>query len=366
MTRKKAIIGGSILGIIVIITGIVLIVGTSALGSVFQFITNEIFGMNWLNELITLGFTSMFGAEFATTWYGSSAIFFVYDTIKIVFLLCSLIFLISYIQSYFPPERTKKILSKFNGIKGNIFGALLGTVTPFCSCSSIPLFMGFTKAGIRSGVTFSFLISSPLVDLAAFVLLGSIFNFKIALVYVVFGLILAVVGGFIIEKTGIGNEIEDIGLQSNFDEMEIENLTKKQRLIYSKEQMTTTFKKVIPYIVIGVGIGAFIHNVIPEAMIQSLLGEDNIFSVAIATAVGVPMYADIFGTIPVAEALFLKGAGVGTILAFMMSVTALSLPSMFMLRRVIKPKLLAVFITVVVVGILLIGYGFNWFSFLLV
>ena len=366
MTKSKKIVGGVLLATVAAITAIILIFGVSGLNAVFQFIIDQVLGMQWLNDLITLIFTGLFGAEFVATWYGAGIMFFIYDTLKIVFLLCFLIFLISYIQSYFPPERTKKILTKFNGIKGNIFGALLGTVTPFCSCSSIPLFMGFTKAGIRSGVSFSFLISSPLVDLAAFVMLASVFNLKIAVVYVIFGLILAVIGGYIIEKTGVGHEIEDMGMSSGFDDMEIENLTKKDRLIYSKEQMTTTLKKVIPYILVGVGIGSLIHNVVPQELIQKLLGEDNIFSVIYATVIGVPMYADIFGTIPVAEALFFKGAGVGTILAFMMSVTALSLPSMIMLRRIVKPKLLAVFIAVVVVGILAIGYGFNALNFLFI
>jgi hypothetical protein len=282
--------------------------------------------------------------------------------------LCILIFTISYIQSYFPPERTKKILSKFGGIKGNILGALLGTVTPFCSCSSIPLFIGFTRAGVRSGVTFSFLISSPLVDLGAFILLASTFGFPIAIAYVVVGLILAVIGGSIIEKSGAGKHVEDFITEGeNFAVVtEDEKLSRHDRLIYAKEQMLATFKKVFIYILIGVGIGALIHNVIPKEWIEAVLGQNNPFSVLIATVVGVPMYADIFGTIPVAEGLFFKGVGVGTILAFMMSVTALSLPSMILLRKAVKPKLLFAFVSVIVIGIITIGYVFNALNFLFI
>jgi hypothetical protein len=322
--------------------------------------------MRWLNNLVGTILTAIFGANFITTWYGASLQFFIYDVIKIVILLCTLIFLISYIQSYFPPEKTKKILSKFGGLKGNLFGALLGTVTPFCSCSSIPLFIGFTRAGVRSGVTFSFLISSPLVDLGAFILLASVFGFPIAIIYLVVGIILAVIGGTIIEKSGAGKHVEDFVLQGVSYDAELTEPTKKERLIYAKEQMLNTFKKVFPYILIGVGIGALIHNVIPQSFIESILGTNNPFSVLIATIIGVPMYADIFGTIPVAEALFFKGVGVGTILAFMMSVTALSLPSMIMLRKAVKPKLLFTFIGVVVVGIIIIGYVFNALNYLFI
>ena len=359
---------------LIIIVGIVLLMnvtaylisGLNGIKALTDFITNQILGMRWLNVIIGLALSGIFGAEFLSTWYGAGIQFFIYDTIKIVMLLCLLIFIISYIQSYFPPERTKKILSKFNGIKGNIFGALLGTVTPFCSCSSIPLFIGFTRAGIRSGVTFSFLISSPLVDLGALVLLTSIFGFPIAILYVIVGLILAVTGGFIIEKSGAGKHIEEFVLEGEDINIESETLTKKDRMIYAKGQMLTTLKKVFIYILIGVGIGAVIHNVIPKEWIQAVLGANNPFSVLIATVVGVPMYADIFGTIPVAEALFAKGVGLGTILAFMMSVTALSLPSIIMLRKVVKPKLLFVFLSVIIIGILIIGYVFNMLNFLFI
>lgn len=276
------------------------------------------------------------------------------------------IFFISYIQSYFPPERTKKILGKFHGVGANIVGALLGTVTPFCSCSSIPIFMGFTRAGLSGGVTFSFLISSPLVDLGAFILLASVFGFPIAIAYVVVGLVLAVVGGTIIETTGVGKNVREFILEGEIAEIEGIELTKKDRLIYAKDQMLGTLKKVWIYILIGVGIGATIHNFIPTEWIQAVVGEDKWYSVLVASVVGVPMYADIFGTIPVAEALFAKGVGVGTILAFMMSVTALSLPSMIMLSKAVKPKLLFWFILIVVIGIIAIGYIFNALNFLFI
>lgn len=340
--------------------------GWSALAVVMDFITKQLLGMKWLNDLIGLILNSIFGTSFTTQWYGASIQFFVYDVIKIVVLLCTLIFVISYIQSYFPPEKTKKVLSKFGGIKGNIVGALLGTVTPFCSCSSIPLFIGFTRAGVRSGVTFSFLISSPLVDLGAFLLLASVFGFPIAICYVIVGIVLAVIGGFVIEKSGAGKHVEEFVLQGENLDYATAKPTRKERLVFAKAQMLTTLKKVFPYILIGVGIGALIHNVIPQAFVESVLGMNNPFSVLIATLIGTPMYADIFGTIPVAEALFYKGVGVGTILSFMMSVTALSLPSMIMLRKAIKPKLLFAFIGVVVIGIIVIGYLFNAFHFLFV
>lgn len=337
--------------------------GILALGN---FITDQILGMKWLNALLGMAFTAIFGAEFMATRWGGAVQFFVYDTIKIIILLCLLIFLISYVQSYFPPERTKQLLGKYKGIWANTMGALLGTVTPFCSCSSIPIFMGFTRAGLSSGVTFSFLISSPLVDLGAFILLASVFGFPIAITYVIVGLVLAVVGGTIIEKTGVGNNVQDFILQGTLAEAEGVELTRKDRLIYAKDQMLSTLKKVWIYILIGVGIGAAIHNFIPTEWIQMVLGQDKWYSVLIASVVGVPMYADIFGTIPVAEALFFKGVGVGTILSFMMSVTALSLPSMIMLSKAVKPKLLFWFIVIVVAGIIAIGYIFNALNFLFV
>lgn len=358
------------LGILVAIglaVGIAAIVdGVNGITVFGDFITKQILGMQWLNTLIGKAFTGMFGAEFMATHWGSAIQFFIYDTIKIIILLCLLIFLISYIQSYFPPERTKKILGKFHGVGANIVGALLGTVTPFCSCSSIPIFMGFTRAGLSGGVTFSFLISSPLVDLGAFILLASVFGFPIAIAYVIVGFVLAVVGGTIIETTGVGKNVREFILEGEIAEIEGIELTKKDRLIYAKDQMLGTLKKVWIYILIGVGIGATIHNFIPTEWIQAVVGEDKWYSVLVASVVGVPMYADIFGTIPVAEALFAKGVGVGTILAFMMSVTALSLPSMIMLSKAVKLKLLFWFILIVVIGIIAIGYIFNALNFLFI
>lgn len=330
---------------------------------IWLFFQNQILGMNWLNELIALLLTSV-GIDI-TSNIGASIQFFIYDVIKITVLLCVLIFMISYIQSYFPPERSKKILGRFLGIKANIISALLGTVTPFCSCSSIPLFIGFTSAGLPLGVTFSFLISSPMVDLGSLVLLMSIFGIKIAVAYVIVGLIIAVIGGIVIEKMHMEKYVEAFIMKSSHVDISSPDLSKTERLQYAKEQVIETFKKVFPYILIGVGIGAIIHNWIPEAWIEGILGGNNPFGVILATIVGIPMYADIFGTIPVAEALLAKGALFGTVLAFMMAVTTLSLPSLIMLKKAIKPKLLALFIAICTLGIMIVGYLFNIFSFLL-
>ncbi|MEG0835243.1 MAG: permease [Christensenellaceae bacterium] len=329
----------------------------------WEFFSVQLLGMKWLNDLIGSVLRSL-GLDI-TGQIGASVQFFLFDTIKILILLSVLIFIISYIQSYFPPERTKKILGRHKGITANLLGALLGTVTPFCSCSSIPLFIGFTNAGLPLGVTFSFLISSPLVDLGAFVLLMSVFGGKIAIAYVVVGIVLAVVGGTIIDRLGMENQVEQyIKTGTNVD-ITSQELTKKDRMIYAKDQVFFTVKKVFWYVIIGVGIGALIHNWIPTEFIRSVLGENNPFSVLIATGIGIPMYADIFGTIPIAEALFAKGVQVGTILSFMMAVTALSLPSIILLRKAVKPKLLAIFVGIVSIGIIIIGYSFNAFSFLL-
>ena len=336
-----------------------------ALHSVWLFIQDQVLGMKWLHAVIGNGLSAL-GLDTASRW-GGSVHFFLYDVIKITVLLCFLIFVISYIQSFFPPERSKRILGRFRGIWANIIAALLGTVTPFCSCSSIPLFIGFTSAGLPLGVTFSFLISSPMVDLGSLVLLMSIFGVKVAIVYVIVGLIIAVVGGTIIEKLHMENYVEEfIRRAKGSIDIDAPDLTVKDRLIYAREQVVGTFKKVFPYILIGVGIGAVIHNWIPETWIQNILGSDNPFGVVLAVLVGVPMYADIFGTIPVAEALLAKGALLGTILSFMMAVTTLSLPSMVMLRKAVKPKLLGVFITVCTIGIIIVGYLFNVFHYFLI
>lgn len=329
------------------------------LKAIIDFISNQILGMRWLNELVGKLLEVLFGETFAQGRWGLSIQFFIYDFIKIGILLCVMIFIISYIQSYFPPERTKRILGKFKGIKANIVGALLGTVTPFCSCSSIPIFIGFTRAGLSSGVTFSFLMSSPLVDLGALVLLTSIFGIEIAIAYVVAGLIIAVIGGIIIEKTGLGNNIQDFVYSGESIDIDSPELSRKERIDYAKGETLSTYRKVFCYIVIGVGIGSLIHNWIPESWIQTVLGQNNPFSVLIATLVGAPFYADIFGTLPIAEALFTKGVGLGTVMAFMMAVTTLSIPSLIMLNRVVKKKLLIAFIVVVLIGIIVIGYGFN-------
>ena len=325
--------------------------------SIWDFIQNQILGMHWLNALVGRLLTS-FGFDAANRWVGSLQ-FFIYDVIKITLLLCILIFFISYIQSFFPPERSKKILSRFHGLGANTIAALLGTVTPFCSCSSVPLFIGFTSAGLPLGVTFSFLISSPMVDLGSLVLLTSIFGLKIALLYIILGLVVAILGGSLIERLHMEPYIESFVLRAGSVDIESPDLTTRDRLTYAKDQMVSTFKKVFPYILIGVGIGAFIHNWIPEEWVVSLLGRDNPFGVLLATILGLPFYADIFGTIPVAEALLSKGAQLGTVLAFMMSVTTLSIPSLVMLRKAVKPKLLALFVAICIVGIILVGYLFN-------
>jgi len=322
-----------------------------------EFLQDEVLRMTWLSRLLRLALENL-GLN-VDSRIGGSLHFFLYDCVKITIYLCVLIFAISYVQSFFPPERTKKILGHFRGLSANLVAALLGTVTPFCSCSSIPIFMGFTAAGLPLGVSFSFLISSPMVDLGSLVLLSGIFGIRIAFVYVLLGLCLAVIGGVVVEHLGMENEVEDILRGVLAVEQDIPTLSLKERLSYAKEQVKMTFRKVFPYILLGVGIGSLIHNWIPKAWILSLLGARNPFGVILATLVGIPMYADIFGTIPIAESLLLKGAELGTVLSFMMGVTTLSLPSMIMLRKVIKPKLLGIFVGICVVGIILIGYLFN-------
>ena len=330
----------------------------------WTFIQDQILGMKWLSALIG-NLLNVLGLDI-TGKPGGTIQFFFYDVIKIVVLLCTLIFIISYIQSYFPPERTKKILGRFHGIGANVIAALLGTVTPFCSCSSIPLFIGFTSAGLKLGVTFSFLISSPMVDLGSLVLLMSIFGAKVAIVYVILGLVIAVAGGTLIEKLHLENQVEEFIRNAKQIDVPQEELTVKDRLKYSAEQVAGTLKKVFPYILIGVGVGAFIHNWIPQDLIVRFLGKGNPFGVIIATIAGVPMYADIFGCIPIAEALLAKGAKLGVVLSFMMGVTTLSLPSMIMLKKAIKPKLLGVFIAICTVGIIIVGYFFNTVQHLII
>ena len=323
----------------------------------WDFFQNEILGMHWLNKIIE-NVLNICGLD-TTGKIGGSIKFFIYDTVKIMVLLGVLILIISYIQSYFPPERTKKILGRFHGIWANILAALLGTVTPFCSCSSIPLFIGFTSAGLPLGVTFSFLISSPMVDLGSLVLLMSIFGWKVAVVYVILGLVIAVAGGTLIEKLHLENQVEEFIRNGHSVDVPQEKLTFKDRMKYSWKQVVSTAKKVAPYVLIGVGIGAIIHNWIPEEFIVKVLGNSNPFGLILATIAGVPMYADIFGTIPIAEALLAKGALLGVVLSFMMAVTTLSLPSMIMLRKAVKPRLLVIFIAICTAEIIIVGYSFN-------
>lgn len=329
----------------------------------WQFVQNQVLGMKWLERLIGRGLEAL-GVDLTSRW-GGSLQFFCYDVIKITILLCALIFVVSYIQSYFPPERSRRILGRFHGIWANLLAALLGTVTPFCSCSSIPLFMGFTSAGLPIGVTFSFLISSPMVDLGSLVLLMSIFGARVAVLYVVLGLIIAVIGGTVLEKLGMERHVEDFVRHAAALDCEDHTPTRRERVSYAKDQMTATFRKVFPYVLVGVGVGAIIHNWLPESWIQGILGDGNPLGVVLAVLVGVPMYADIFGTIPIAEALLAKGAQLGTVLALMMAVTTLSLPSLIMLRKAVKPKLLAAFIGVCTLGIIVVGYLFNLFQWII-
>ena len=333
--------------------------------NIFNWLNAQLLKMDWLSNLVKLLVEKVFKLDI-TTQVGGSVHFFIYDVAKIFILLSVLIFTVSYIQSFFPPERTRKILGRFNGLSANILGALLGTITPFCSCSSIPLFIGFTSAGLPIGVTFSFLISSPLVDLASVLLLASIFNWKIAFAYVLVGLILAVIGGSLISKLKLEKYVEPFVYNNKMLELDPEELTRRDRLEFAKDQVLDIINKVWLYILIGVGIGALIHNWIPQSVITAVLGQDKWYSVPLATIVGIPMYADIFGTLPIAEALVLKGVGIGTALSFMMAVTALSLPSMIMLKKVVKTKLLVIFVGIVTTGILIIGFAFNTFAYLLI
>lgn len=373
-SKKKHLKLQIFLGVVVLIFLANVLIGVFAGWNVaktpWDFVSDQVLGMKWLNSLLGDMISGISGKFEEASWQfklQSSIQFFLYDFIKIGVLLCFLIFGISYIQSYFPPERTRKILGNYHGIGANFIGALLGTVTPFCSCSSIPIFIGFTRAGLSSGVTFSFLISSPLVDLGSLMLLVGFFGWPIAIAYVLVGLVLAVIGGMIIEKTGLGKNVEDYVLKGQgIIDIDSPTLSQKERLIYAKNQMWQTYKKVVWFIVVGVGVGSIIHNVIPEVWIENMLGANSWYGVPLATILGAPMYADIFGTLPIAEALFVKGAGLGTILAFMMSVTALSLPSLIMLRKAVKPKLLIFFILIIVIGIIIIGYLFNAFGYLLI
>lgn len=325
-----------------------------------SFLMDQVLGMKWLKELAG-NLLSALGIDVESP-LGGGLQFFLYDVVKIAILLCALIFLISYVQSYFPPEKSKKILGRFHGIGANCIAALLGTVTPFCSCSSIPLFIGFTSAGLPLGVTFSFLISSPMVDMGSLILLMSIFGVKVAVLYVLLGLVVAVIGGTLIEYIHMEDQVEEFIRRANAVDIDSPSLSPKERLVYAKDQMTETFRKVFPYILLGVGIGAVVHNWIPASLIEGILGKKNPLGVVLAAVLGIPMYADIFATIPIAEALLYKGAQLGTVLAFMMGVTTLSLPSLVMLKKAIKMKLLGVFLAICTAGIIVVGYLFNAFQ----
>ncbi len=342
------------------------------IGGIFSFLNDQLLKMVWLEQFVNWIFKEIFNLNPESMAY-TSLTFFFYDVVKIFILLSVLIFIASYVQSYFSPERTRKILSRHSGVGANAIGAVLGTVTPFCSCSSIPIFIGFTKAGLPIGVTFSFLISSPLVDLASVILLASIFNWKIAIAYVLVGLMIAIIGGSLISFFKMERYVEafvmkrvEVPAGQEIEMMEEYVMTRKERIRYAKDQVKEIIHKVWIYVLIGVGIGAVIHGVIPEAFIAKVLGQDNMFSVLIATVLGIPMYADIFGTLPIAEALLYKGVGIGTVLAFMMAVTALSLPSIIMIKKVVKMKLLVMFVGIVTVGIIIVGYAFNAFGYLLI
>ncbi len=333
--------------------------------AIFSFLNDQLLKMKWLWDLVELLVEKVFRLSMDSR-IGGSVHFFIYDTIKIFILLSVMIYLISYIQSYFPPERTKKIIGGIKGVKGNILGALLGILTPFCSCSSIPIFVGFVSAGLPLGATFSFLISSPMIDLASLMLLMSFFGTKIGVVYVVVGVIVAVIGGVLINNLKMEKYVEDYVWAVDGAEVEPEEMTRKDRMEFSKDQVKDIVGRVWPYILVGVGIGAGIHNWVPQSIIEKILGENNPFSVLIATFIGIPIYADIFGTLPIAEALLAKGVGIGTVIAFMMGVTTLSIPSLVMLSKVVKPKLLITFVAIVTLGIIIVGYGLNAFSFIFV
>lgn len=333
--------------------------------NIFTWLNDQLLKMKWLWDLVELLVEKVFGLSMGTR-IGGSIHFFIYDSIKIFILLSLVIFIISFIQSYFPPEKTKKIIGRFKGLKGNIFGALLGTVTPFCSCSSIPIFIGFISAGLPLGATFSFLISSPMIDLASLMLLMSFFGTRIAIVYVALGLIVAVIGGIFISKLKMEKYVESYVWDVENVDIEIEKMNHKDRVEFAKEQVKDIVGRVWPYILVGVGIGAGIHNWVPQSIIERILGKGNPFSVLIATFIGIPIYADIFGTIPIAEALMAKGVGIGTVISFMMGVTTLSIPSLVMLSKVVKPRLLVTFVAIVTLGIIILGYGLNGFSFLLI
>jgi uncharacterized membrane protein YraQ (UPF0718 family) len=319
----------------------------------------------WLENLITLLVEGVFGLDVHSK-LGSSVHFFFYDVIKIIILLGIMIFAISYIRSYFSPEKTKKILSKFKGIKGNFIASLLGIVTPFCSCSSVPLFIGFVEGGVPLGLTFSFLITSPIVNEAAFTILLASFGWKLAVVYVVTGVIVGVFGGALIGKLKMEKYVEGYVYEMKSADVVIEEMTQKDRLHFALDNMKDILKRIWIYLLIGIGIGAAIHGWVPEDFLSKYAGPDNPFAVIVGVIAGIPHFSNAMGTIPIAQALIGKGVGIGTALSFMMAVTALSLPEMILLRKVIKPKLIGVFVVIVGVGIILTGYLFNLIGHLII
>ncbi|MBM7853917.1 uncharacterized membrane protein YraQ (UPF0718 family) [Desulfohalotomaculum tongense] len=313
----------------------------------------------WLDYLMRLLVTEVFGLSMDSR-LGSSVHFFFYDTVKIIILLGIMIFAISYIRSYFPPERTKKILTRFGGVKGNIMASLLGIVTPFCSCSSVPLFIGFVEAGIPLGVTFSFLITSPIVNEAAFAILLGTFGVKIAAVYVAAGVLLGVLGGIVIGRMKMEKEVEDYVYKLKVGEAEIQEMTVQERIDFALNNVKDILRRIWLFLFIGIGLGAAIHGYAPEAILARYAGPDNPLAVFVATILAIPLYSNALGTIPIAEALINKGVGIGTALAFMMATTALSAPEMILLRKVIKPRLIANFVLITGIGIVIVGYLFNF------
>lgn len=313
---------------------------------------------NWLNHLITSLVENVFHLS-RETHLGESVHFFFYDTVKILILLSFMIFVISYLRTFFQPQKTKELLEKIHGPKAHLAASLLGIITPFCSCSSIPIFIGFIEAGIPLGVTFSFLVTSPIVNEAAFVVLWAAFGWKVAVTYMVMGVLIGVVSGLIIgrfnPKKYLNPKLFD---QEGFNQVRL-GMTQKERLAYAREHVADIIKRIWIYLLIGIAIGGAIHGWAPEEILAKYAGPDNPLAVLVAVLAGVPLYANAIGTIPIAEALIGKGVGMGTALAFMMAVTALSVPEMVLLRKVMKPRLIAIFVATASIGILLVGFLFN-------
>lgn len=290
---------------------------------------------------------------------GEALDFFIYDTLKIFLLLTTIIFVVAIIRSSFPPEKTKRILSHKREYVGNVLAALLGVVTPFCSCSAVPLFIGFVESGVPLGVTFSFLISSPMVNEVALIMLWGLFGWKIALIYIGTGLAVAVVAGLVIGKLKMERYVQEYVWEMRVGSSEVHELAWPEKISYARDYTRDLLKKIWPYVVAGVGIGAFIHGYVPTDFLARWAGPDNLFAVPVAVALGVPLYSNAAGVIPIVHALMEKGMAMGTVLAFMMAVTALSLPEAIILKNVLKVRLLATFFGTVAVAIVMVGYLFN-------